>query len=314
MSGVERKLTVFNSGSLSLGRLFGIPFQLHWSVLLVALLFGSGLVGQYGPLGAAFALVAFLASITAHELAHALVARRHGVQTISIQLWALGGAARLDREAPTPGGEAWIAAAGPLTSLGIGGASLGAAFGLDALGVDGVGLSILAWLGVINLVLGVFNLLPGAPLDGGRILRAARWRRHGDRFRAAREACNAGKAVGWSIAAIGAVMLVQGRPGLMLVLTGAFIAINAKAEATDPGACVKNYCTTTGLDAIERARSFANAGQWVGIGGILVAAVGVTLVLTSSSGRATPARPTTSLSVAPWAGPGTAGLSLGGLW
>ncbi len=235
MSGVERKLTVFNSGSLSLGRLFGIPFQLHWSVLLVALLFGSGLAGQYGPLGAAFALVAFLASITAHELAHALVARRHGVQTISIQLWALGGAARLDREAPTPGGEAWIAAAGPLTSLGIGGASLGAAFGLDALGVDGVGLSILAWLGVINHVLGVFNLLPGAPLDGGRILRAARWRRHGDRFRAAREACNAGKAVGWSIAAIGAVMVFQGRPGLMLVLTGAFIAINAKAEmlATD---------------------------------------------------------------------------------
>ena len=110
---------------------------------------------------------------------------------------------------------------------------------------------------------------------------------------------------------------VVGGVGLATFLTAGvleMVAINAKAEATDPGACVKNYCTTTGLDAIERARSFANAGQWVGIGGILVAAVGVTLVLTSSSGRATPARPTTSLSVAPWAGPGTAGLSLGGLW
>lgn len=226
---------MFSSGSLSLGRISGIPFQIHWSVLLVAVLFGSGLAGSYGTPGAALALVAFLASITAHELAHALVARRHGVQTMSIQLWALGGAARLDREAPTPGGEAWIAAAGPLASLAIGAGSIGAAFGLDALGVSGVGIAILAWLGVINLVLGVFNLLPGAPLDGGRILRAARWRRHGDRFRAAREACNAGKAVGFSLAGVGAVMIANGRPGLMLVITGLFIAVNAKAEmmATD---------------------------------------------------------------------------------
>ena len=219
-----------STGSLSLGRLFGIPFQLHWSVLIVALLFGSGLAANYGGIGAVVAFVGFLASITAHEVAHALVARRHGVQTESIQLWALGGVARLDREASTPGGDAWIAAAGPLTSLAIGVGALGAMFGLAALGANGVGLSILGWLGIINVVLAVFNLLPGAPLDGGRILRALRWRSHGDRFRAAREAGNAGKAVGFSLAGVGVVMIFNGLPGLMLVLTGLFIAVSAKAE------------------------------------------------------------------------------------
>ena len=134
---------MFSSGSLSLGRLFGIPFQLHWSVLVVAVLFGSGLAANYGTVGAAIALVAFLASITAHELAHALVARRHGVSTQSIQLWALGGVARLDREASTPRAEGWIAAAGPLTSLAIGALSIGAMFALTAAGLDGVALGIL---------------------------------------------------------------------------------------------------------------------------------------------------------------------------
>jgi len=226
---------MFSSGSLSLGRLAGIPFQLHWSVLVVAVLFGSGLAASYGPIGAAVALVAFLASIAAHEFAHALVARRYGVSTQSIQLWALGGVARLDREAPTAKAEGWIAVAGPLTSLAIGALSIGTMFGFAALGLEGVALGILGWLGVINLLLGVFNLLPGAPLDGGRILKAFRWRSHGDRFRAAREAGNAGKAVGFSLVGIGGVMVVNGMPGLMLIVTGLFIALNAKAEmmATD---------------------------------------------------------------------------------
>jgi hypothetical protein len=108
-------------------------------------------------------------------------------------------------------------------------------FGLAAAGVDGAVTGVLGWLGVINVALAVFNLLPGAPLDGGRILKAARWRIHGDRFRAAREAGNAGKAVGFSLAGIGMVMLLQDRPGLMLIVTGMFIAMNAKAETMAAG-------------------------------------------------------------------------------
>lgn len=224
-----------SSGSLSLGKLFGIPVYVHWSVLLVAVLFSGGMAEAYGALGAALGLGAFFASIVAHELAHALVARRYGVTTQSIQLWALGGAARLDREAPTPRAEGWIAAAGPITSFAVGAASVGAFLGLAALDAGGPLVGVLGWLGVINLALAGFNMLPGAPLDGGRVLRAARWGRHGDRFRASREAANAGKAVGWSIAGIGMVMLFNGQGGLMFVVTGLFIALNASAEmmATD---------------------------------------------------------------------------------
>ncbi len=217
-------------GSFTLGKLFGIPFLVHWSVVLVAVLFGSGLAAEYGMVGGAVALVMFLASIVAHELGHALTARRYGVRTQSIQLWALGGVARLDREAPTARAEGWIAVAGPATSVAVAGLGLGGFYALDAWGGPVVAANILGWLGIINLLLAAFNLLPGAPLDGGRLLKAWRWGRHHDRFRAAREAANAGKAVGLSIAGIGGVLLLNGRSGLMLVVTGLFIAMNAKAE------------------------------------------------------------------------------------
>jgi Zn-dependent protease len=223
------------NGSIPLGRFSGIPLSLHWSVLVVALLFGTSLAASYGPIGAIVAVVAFFASILVHELAHALVARRYGVATSQISLWALGGVARLDREAPTPRAEGWIAAAGPLASLAIGVVSLGTFAALLAGGVGGTPAAIVAWLGVMNIALAVFNLLPGAPLDGGRILKAVRWSRHGDGFRAAREAGTAGTAVGLSLAGVGVVMLFNGMPGLMLIVTGAFIAMSAKAEslATD---------------------------------------------------------------------------------
>ncbi len=217
-------------GSFSLGKVFGIPVLVHWSVVLVIVMFGDSLAQQYGWVAASVALVAFLASILAHEFAHALVARRHSVNTISIQLWALGGVARLDREAPTARAEGWIAVAGPITSLVLGVAALGAFFGLDALGVDRAGLGALGWIGLINTALAVFNMLPGSPLDGGRVLKAWRWGRHGDRFRAAREASNAGKAIGFSMAGVGGVIVLNGHSGLILVITGLFIAVSAKTE------------------------------------------------------------------------------------
>jgi Zn-dependent protease len=220
------------NGSFSLGKLAGIPFRVHWSVLLIAVFFGTSLAAQYGAVGATAAIVAFLGSILAHELAHALTARRYGVKTTSIQLWALGGVAQLDREAPSARAEGWIAVAGPLASVAIALTSAGAVFGALSLDHRSVAVDIVSWLALVNMILAVFNLLPGAPLDGGRVLKAWRWGRHGDKFRAAREACNAGKAVGFSIAGVGAVMLFNGLPGLLLIVTGAFIAISANAENT----------------------------------------------------------------------------------
>ena len=89
---------------------------------------------------------------------------------------------------------------------------------------------VLGWLGIVNAVLGVFNLLPGAPLDGGRIVRAVRWARHGNRYRAMREAGQAGRVIGWGLAAVGLALMLNDRPGLWLLVTGLFIALNARAE------------------------------------------------------------------------------------
>ena len=103
----------------------------------------------------------FFASILAHELSHAFVARHYGVGTTSIDLWALGGVARLEHEPRTARAEGWIAAAGPLASLAIGVLSYGAALLIHrAGGPDGV-VDVLAWLGIVNGILAVFNMLPG---------------------------------------------------------------------------------------------------------------------------------------------------------
>lgn len=207
-----------STGSLSLGRLAGIPVRAHWSMALVAIFFGVNLASAYGLVAGVVLVVAFFASI----LGHALVARRYGVQTEGIDLWALGGVARLDRESPTPRADGLIAGAGPLVSLLIGASTFGAAFVL--------GSNVLGLIGFVNLLLAVFNMLPGAPLDGGRVLRAVRWARTGNKYRAMRDAANAGRALGWSMAIIGVALTINGQFGIFFALIGVFVAMNAKAE------------------------------------------------------------------------------------
>jgi Zn-dependent protease len=108
------------AGSIQLGRVAGIPVRAHWTILLVAALFGARLANAFGVVAGVIAIVAFFVAILAHEFGHALVARRFGVDTESIDLWALGGVARLDREAPSPRAEALVAHAGPFVSHVIG--------------------------------------------------------------------------------------------------------------------------------------------------------------------------------------------------
>lgn len=219
-----------DTGTFSLGRLGGIHLKVHWSAGLIALLIGANLAGVIGVGAAAVGTIGFLASVVLHEFGHALMARRFGVGTESIQLWALGGVARLDREAPTAKAEGWIAAAGPLTSilLSVIGIGTWALLGGSDAGTHYV--SVLAWLGVINATLALFNLLPGSPLDGGRILKAVRWAIHGDKFRATREAGRAGSVLGWSLAGLGLVLILRQQSGFWLVITGMFIAMNARVE------------------------------------------------------------------------------------
>jgi Zn-dependent protease len=218
------------SGSLQLGSVSGISVKVHWSVALISMLLGVSLVQQIGVVPAALAVVAFMVSILIHEFAHALTARRFGVGTESIQLWALGGVARLDRESPTAKAEGWIAAAGPIGSIVVALVSLGAWFALGATDSGSSYVAILGWLGIINALLAVFNLLPGAPLDGGRIVKAVRWAVHGDQYRAAREAGRAGIVIGWLVAAFGFFLIMREQSGIWLIITGAFIAVNAHVE------------------------------------------------------------------------------------
>ncbi|QJS14745.1 site-2 protease family protein [Streptomyces argyrophyllae] len=218
---------------------------LHWSVLVIVVLVTVALARgefpaahpgysavQYWTL-ALLAAVVFLVSLLAHELAHAVVARRNGVQVDGITLWMLGGAARLHSEAATPAAELRIAAVGPLTSLLAGGALAGVAAGLDALHASGLVVEAVAWLSAINILLAVFNALPAAPLDGGRLLRAYLWHRTGDRLRATRGASAAGRGLGWFLVVTGfaAVLFAHNLSGLWPALIGWFLISAATAEA-----------------------------------------------------------------------------------
>jgi len=210
------------TGSIRLGTYAGIPVRAHWSMALVAVLFGVNLAVQLGVVPGLLATAAFFASILAHEFGHAIVARRYEVQTKSIDLWALGGVAHLDREPPTPRADGLIAVAGPAVSLVIGIVALGSGLVLQS--------PVLAWVGFVNGILAVFNMLPGAPLDGGRLLRAVRWARTGDKYRAMRDAGNAGRVLGWSLAGLGVALMLNGQFGVFILITNIFIAMNARAE------------------------------------------------------------------------------------
>lgn len=211
-----------STGFIQLGRFRGIPVRSHWSVGLIAALFGVSLVSALGVVLGIAAVAAFLASILAHEFGHALVGRRYGLQVESIDLWALGGITRFDRQPDTPRADGLTAVAGPAVNLGIGLVVLGIAFATRS--------NVLAWIAFVNLALAVFNMLPGSPLDGGRVLSAFRWARTGNRYRASREAANVGRVLGWSMGIIGLALMLNGQQGIFIALTGAFIALNARAQ------------------------------------------------------------------------------------
>ncbi|MDQ1520637.1 MAG: hypothetical protein QOI55_1710 [Actinomycetota bacterium] len=226
-----------------LGRIAGIPIGVHWSLVVIAGLLTTSLAGSMlpavlpnanGSYWAAAILAAglFFASILAHELAHALVARHFGQRVEDITLWFLGGVSRLGTEAPTPRAEGLVALAGPGTSLALGALFFGSGQLLRFGASNSLLAVVLIWLGVINLILAVFNLLPGAPLDGGRVLSAFLWKRTGDRRRGQIGAARAGRVVGWVLIALGLLNLAfgVGFGTLWTAIVGWFILEASKAE------------------------------------------------------------------------------------
>ncbi|MEN9221772.1 MAG: site-2 protease family protein [Thermostichus sp. BF3_bins_97] len=203
---------------LRIGSLWGIPFFIDYTWFPVALL----LLLSYGVLTA---LGLFFSSL-AHELAHSLVARAYGVRVNSITLFIFGGMAAIEREVPNPLGAFWVAAAGPLLNLGL--------FVLFSVALawaapESMLAATLTSLAAINLALGLFNLLPGLPLDGGQILKAAIWGWTGDRQRGMMWAARAGQFVGFGLLGLGLLVVFTGSlDGLWLGLIGLFILNNAR--------------------------------------------------------------------------------------
>lgn len=203
-----------------LGRPFGIPLVVHGSWFPAALLLASHFTftaydGAAAPVLGALTALAFFACLVAHEMAHALVARMLGIPVVDITLFVFGGVARIGREPSRPGQEAVIASAGPLLSAGIGAVALALPGG-----------ELARTIGLANLGLAVFNLLPGFPLDGGRLLRAWLWSRWGDTHRAALAAARSGQLIGAML--VGAGIFVYAAAdgpleGMWLAVVGAFL-------------------------------------------------------------------------------------------
>ena len=242
--------------SLRLGKVAGIPVGAHWSVgvilVLIADILGAGVLPAALPHQSAvmywsvavLAAVVFAASLLAHELAHAIIARRHGVRVRSITLWMLGGVAELDGDPPDPGADFRIAIAGPATSLGAAVVLFGIARGIDYVGGPAAAVTAVTWLALMNGLLAVFNLLPGAPMDGGRVLRAILWRHYGDRQRAALAATRGGRYVGFGLMLLGladVLFFANLLGGLWFVLIGWFLqsAAGAEAAATIAGSALQ---------------------------------------------------------------------------
>ncbi|WP_370416078.1 site-2 protease family protein [Streptomyces fradiae] len=235
------------NGSVRIGHVLGVPLRIHWSVPLLVGLFGYSLGAQTLPawlpgrssavytLAGLVGALLLVGSLLAHEAAHAVLARRRDIPVQDVTLWALGGVTQMGK--PRTAGAAFVVAAGgPLTSLVIGGAALGVGIGLDALFGWAVPAAVLVWLAWVNFLLGVFNLLPAAPLDGGRVVQSVIWWRTGDRDRAERAAARSGQVLGFLLIAGGWVLVLRGAPGgLWSMLIGFFVLVVANMERRQAG-------------------------------------------------------------------------------
>ena len=250
---------MFGGSSIQLARVFGIRIgvDVSWFIVLFLLIWQlSGYYEDVTPGSNAFLLATvsallFFLSILLHELGHALVAIRNGIPIQGIDLWMFGGVATLGRDTDSPGVEFRVAIAGPLVTLAI--ALLCFALGVlvsnadqvvDSTrfvesGVQGATTAVLGYLASINIIVLLFNLVPGFPLDGGRITRAIIWWRTGDRNRSTRFAARLGRGVGWLMVGGGVLMFtVDFAAGLWLAFIGFFLtqaARSAEVQATFAG-------------------------------------------------------------------------------
>jgi Zn-dependent protease/CBS domain-containing protein len=246
---------------IHLGRIFGIRIGLHYSWLIIAILIIFSLSQQFGLvhrnwsasviwITAILTALFFFICILLHELGHSLVAQKRGIRVSSIVLFALGGVSQMERDSPDAKTEFWMALAGPVVSFTLGLIFVGSANALGWVGPSSAAaspiVSVLAWLGYVNFMLGTFNLIPAYPLDGGRVLRAAAWWMTHSLERATRIASLVGQlfAFLFILAGLWEFFRGQGFGGLWLAFIGWFLLDAARSsrmqlELTQASAGVK---------------------------------------------------------------------------
>lgn len=238
---LRRPQPAFPGAGMSLGRWFGIEIGLEpsWFIIFALLTVSlSGMLSASHPdlatlvhwTVALLGSVLFFGSILAHELAHSLVAMRAGVRVHSIMLHIFGGVSRLGSEAKRAWDEFLIAIVGPVTSFVLGALFLGVA---QVIPSASIGHCVASWLGYVNVGLGAFNLLPGFPLDGGRVLRSIVWAVKGDSRKADAVAFTAGQAVAYGLILIGVTLafgLRQFMGGLWLGVLGWYLLSAAQSS------------------------------------------------------------------------------------
>ena len=231
---------------IKLGRIFGVEIGLHYSWLIIALLITLSLTGHFRThnpewgvtLSWGLAIITallFFAAIVAHELSHAVVAKSRGLPVRSITLFALGGVAQIEKEPEDAKTEFWMGIIGPITSLVIGIICLALAYALGWTPPEFPARplpAMLMWLGYINIMLGVFNMIPGFPLDGGRVLRAIVWWITGDAKRSTGIAARIGQVVAFGFIVLGILRFFGGAGfgGLWIAFIGWFL-LSASRES-----------------------------------------------------------------------------------
>lgn len=233
---------MFNLPSVRIGRLFGIPLEVNVSWIPVFLLVTWSLAAFWFPsqipgasvaaiwLVSAISAVLFFGSVVVHELCHSLVARLGGLKIERVTLFLFGGVSQMEEEPASPGLEFTMAIAGPGASIVLGILLFGLAAVAALLGAPAILLAPLSYLALVNAFLGVFNLLPGFPMDGGRVVRAILWKLTGDLLKATRWASRLGQALGYLMVAIGVVGAFYGRVDLVwFILLGWFLSTLASS-------------------------------------------------------------------------------------
>jgi Zn-dependent protease len=205
-------------GNISLGKIFGIPLRLHYTWFIIFALVTFSLVlyplveRPYPPIEQRIILgiltsLLFFASIITHELAHSILAIRNNIPVKEITLFVFGGVSQITKEATHPRTELLVAVVGPLTSLALAGIFYGVYLVLAGT-QQSLAANLMWWLARINLLLAAFNLIPGFPLDGGRIFRALVWQRSHDYHRATRIATKVGQGIAYAFMAGGIVLII----------------------------------------------------------------------------------------------------------